>query len=88
MEKQIENLENLIESAWERKILQNQNVKLCSRVAVVVSKYVHEWDIPLLPSNVIDFVMLSALMVLMFFRLAGKVCFPRVTGMSRRQGIN
>ena len=45
-------------------------------------------DIPLLPSNVIDFVMLSAQMVLMFFRLAGEVYFTRVTDMSRRQGIN
>ena len=45
-------------------------------------------DIPLLPSNVIDSVMLSAQMVLMFFRLACEVYFPRVIGMSRRQGIN
>ena len=45
-------------------------------------------DIILLPSNVIDFVMLSAQMVLMFFRLTGEAYFPRVTGMSRRQGIN
>ena len=41
-------------------------------------------DIPLLPSNVIDFVMLSAQMVLMFSRLPGEAYFPRVTGMSRR----
>ena len=27
-------------------------------------------------------------MVLMFFRLTGEAYFPRVTGMSRRQGIN
>ena len=39
-------------------------------------------------SNVIDFVMLSAQMVLMFFRLAGEAYFPHVTGMSRRQGTN
>ena len=39
-------------------------------------------------SNVIEFVMLSAQMVLMFFRLAGEAYFPRVTGMSRRQGTN
>ena len=45
-------------------------------------------DIPLLPSNVIDFVMLSAQMVLVFLRLAGEVYFPRVLDMSRRQGIN
>ena len=45
-------------------------------------------DIPLLPSNVIDFEMLSAQMVLMFFRLAGEGYFPGVTGMSRRQGTN
>ena len=45
-------------------------------------------DIPLLPSNVIDFVMLSAQMVLMFSRLPGEAYFPRVTGMSRRQGVN
>ena len=63
------------------------SLKLCSRVAVVISKYVHEWE-TLLPSNVIDFVMLSAQMVLMFSQLPGEAYFPRVTSMSRRQGVN
>ena len=35
-------------------------------------------DIPLLPSKFIYFVILSAQMVLMFFRLAGEAYFPRV----------
>ena len=60
-----------------------------TRVAMVVSKYVHEWEtLYCYLLNVIDFVMLSAQMVLMVFRLADEAYFPRVTGMSRRQGIN